>query len=101
MFVRDQQAHKGDSDCDGRKQNPSSTLPVLHHRSSSLFSIPIFRLFRLRMYNGKMKPFGYGWPMWTSIAMWCVIEIYWDMAKKNIAPETDSESRRSRWLHLL
>jgi len=78
-----------------------AALPVLHHRSSSLFSIPIFRLFRLRMYNGKMKPFGYGWPMWTSIAMWCVIEIYWDMAKKNIAPETDSESRRSRWLHLL
>jgi protein-S-isoprenylcysteine O-methyltransferase Ste14 len=101
MAVRDQQTNKGNSDCDGRNQNPSSTLPVLHHLSSSLFSIPIFRLFRPRVYNGKMKPFGYGWPMWTSIAMWCVIEIYWDVAKKNIAPETDSESRRSRWLHLL
>jgi hypothetical protein len=29
--VRDQQTHKGDSDCDGRNKNPSSTLPVLHH----------------------------------------------------------------------
>ena len=47
-----------------------------------------------------MKPFGYGWPMMASIAMWCVIEIYWDMAKRNTAPEADSESRGSRWLHL-
>ena len=39
--------------------------------------------------------------MWTSIAMWCVIEIYWDVAKKNIAADTGSESRGSRWLHLL
>jgi protein-S-isoprenylcysteine O-methyltransferase Ste14 len=101
MIVRDQQTNKGDSDCDGRNQNPSSTLPVMHHLCSSLFSIPIFRLFRPGVYNEKMKPFGYGWPMWTSIAMWCVIEIYWDVAKKNIAPETDSESRGSRWLHLL
>jgi protein-S-isoprenylcysteine O-methyltransferase Ste14 len=48
-----------------------------------------------------MKSFGYGWPMWTSIAMWCVIEIYWDVAKRNIAPAIDSESRGSRWRHLI
>jgi protein-S-isoprenylcysteine O-methyltransferase Ste14 len=47
-----------------------------------------------------MKPFGYGWPMWTSIAMWCVIEIYWDVARKNAAPASSSESRPSRWVHL-
>jgi len=48
-----------------------------------------------------MKPLGYGWPMWTSIAMWCVIEVYWDVARKNAAPASSSESRASRWLHLL
>lgn len=47
-----------------------------------------------------MKPFGYDWPMWTSIAMWCVIEIYWDVARKKAAPTVESESRRSRWVHL-
>ena len=39
--------------------------------------------------------------MWTSIAMWCVIEIYWDVARKNAAPASSSESRASRWRHLL
>ncbi len=39
--------------------------------------------------------------MWTSIAMWCVIEVYWDVSRKNAAADTDSESRGSRWLHLL
>jgi protein-S-isoprenylcysteine O-methyltransferase Ste14 len=53
------------------------------------------------VYNWGMKPFGYGWPMWTSIAMWCVIEIYWDVARKNAAPASSSESRASRWRHLL
>jgi len=48
-----------------------------------------------------MKPFGYGWPMMASIAMWCVIEIYWDVARKNAAPASSSESRGSRWRHLL
>ncbi|HMD78327.1 MAG TPA: isoprenylcysteine carboxylmethyltransferase family protein [Terracidiphilus sp.] len=48
-----------------------------------------------------MKPFGYGWPMLASIAMWCVLEIYWDVAKRNIAPASSSESRASRWLHLI
>ncbi|MGA3070610.1 MAG: isoprenylcysteine carboxylmethyltransferase family protein [Terracidiphilus sp.] len=48
-----------------------------------------------------MKPLGYGWPMWASIAMWCIIEIYWDVARKNAAPASSSESRGSRWLHLL
>jgi protein-S-isoprenylcysteine O-methyltransferase Ste14 len=38
--------------------------------------------------------------MWTSIAMWCVIEIYWDVARKNAAPASSSESRASRWRHL-
>ena len=99
--MREQQAYKRNSDCDGRNQTPDSPLPVLHHLSSTLFSIPISRPFRPGVYNGKMKPFGYGWPMWTSIAMWCVIEIYWDISKRNTAPETDSESRQSRWMHLL
>jgi hypothetical protein len=31
MIVRDQQAQQGDTDCDRRKQNPSSTLPELYH----------------------------------------------------------------------
>jgi len=48
-----------------------------------------------------MKPFGYGWPMLASIAMWCVIEIYWDLSAKKTAPAADSESRGSRRLHLL
>jgi protein-S-isoprenylcysteine O-methyltransferase Ste14 len=39
--------------------------------------------------------------MWTSIAMWCVIEIYWDAARKSAAPASSSESRASRWRHLL
>jgi protein-S-isoprenylcysteine O-methyltransferase Ste14 len=39
--------------------------------------------------------------MWTSIAMWCVIEIYWDVARKKSAPVAESESRRSRWVHLV
>lgn len=33
--------------------------------------------------------------------MWCVIEVYWDVSRKNAAADTDSESRGSRWLHLL
>ena len=53
------------------------------------------------MYNWPMKPFGYGWPMMASIAMWCVIEIYWDVARKNAVPTSSSESRASRWRHLL
>lgn len=43
---------------------------------------------------------GYGWPMWASIAMWCVIEIYWDVAAKSAAPAESSESRASRRVHL-
>ena len=39
--------------------------------------------------------------MWTSIAMWCVIEIYWDVARKSAAPASSSESRASWWRHLL
>jgi protein-S-isoprenylcysteine O-methyltransferase Ste14 len=39
--------------------------------------------------------------MWTSIAMWCVIEIYWDVAKRKSAPTAESESRGSRWVHLV
>jgi len=39
--------------------------------------------------------------MLASIAMWCVLEIYWDVAKRNIAPASSSESRASRWLHLI
>jgi len=47
-----------------------------------------------------MKTLGYGWPMWASIAMWCVIEIYWDVAAKSAAPAESSESRASRRVHL-
>jgi protein-S-isoprenylcysteine O-methyltransferase Ste14 len=39
--------------------------------------------------------------MMVSIAMWCVIEIYWDVARKKAAPASSSESRASRWRHLL
>ncbi len=38
--------------------------------------------------------------MMASIAMWCVIEIYWDVAKKKSAPAAESESRGSRRVHL-
>jgi protein-S-isoprenylcysteine O-methyltransferase Ste14 len=38
--------------------------------------------------------------MWASIAMWCVIEIYWDVAAKSAAPAESSESRASRRVHL-
>ncbi len=39
--------------------------------------------------------------MLASIAMWCVLEIYWDVAKRNAVPASSSESRGSRWLHLI
>jgi protein-S-isoprenylcysteine O-methyltransferase Ste14 len=47
-----------------------------------------------------MKTLGYGWPMWASIAVWCVVKIYWDVAAKSAAPAESSESRASRRVHL-
>jgi len=41
------------------------------------------------------------WPMGVSVIAWILFSIYWEGAAKNVAVATVSESRPSRWFHLL
>lgn len=40
-------------------------------------------------------------PTWWSVILWCLFTVYWSVAARNSAPETKSESTKSRRFHEL
>jgi protein-S-isoprenylcysteine O-methyltransferase Ste14 len=40
------------------------------------------------------------WPLWTSVVIWAVFSIYWEIAAKNAARDKSGESSASRGLHV-
>jgi protein-S-isoprenylcysteine O-methyltransferase Ste14 len=51
--------------------------------------------------NGNWNWIQHDPPMLAAMVLWCVFSIYWEIEAKNSSPAAVSESRPSRWLHLL
>jgi protein-S-isoprenylcysteine O-methyltransferase Ste14 len=44
---------------------------------------------------------GFEWPILASLALWCLLSIYWKVAARSSAPAAVSEATQSRGLHVL
>lgn len=47
-----------------------------------------------------MKLPGFEWPILASIALWCLLSIYWKIAARSSSPAAVSEANLSRGLHV-
>lgn len=48
-----------------------------------------------------MKLPGFEWPILASLALWCLLSIYWKIAARSSTPAAVSEANPSRGLHVL